>query len=184
MWNWIHKKANSTSPVKPSAIINWPLRYHAFGSYCIICVKFFKMLWKIFHLRGIKFGSAREFTYMYIISFELISKRLTSNSIHELSITAMWTDVTGEFCRTIKRKLIVLDCFVFKAKWVNFKIAYHFRLRLNSSMWRGLKLCWQDRVKGNFPVHTEDICKHDVFASSAKLWSTNRASSVSSRLNF
>ena len=38
------RKQNSTSPVKTCAIINWPLRYHAFGSYGMICVKFIEML--------------------------------------------------------------------------------------------------------------------------------------------
>ena len=41
----------------------------------------------------------------HIIYFEPISKRLTSNSIHELSMTSVWIDVIGAFWRATKRKL-------------------------------------------------------------------------------
>ena len=46
---------------------------------------------------------------IHTISFELISKRIISNFIHELSMSSVRIDVIGTFSQTAKRELSQLN---------------------------------------------------------------------------
>ena len=58
-------------------------------------------------VQTLKGGRKREF--ILFLSSQLISKRIISNFIHELSMTSVWIDVIDTFWQTAKRKLSQLN---------------------------------------------------------------------------